>query len=64
MGLASSGTSNETRDVTCSRLLLEHRLIVNSVVELTVALALEKDHSKQYLGTTKAPVLLALSLSY
>ena len=49
MGLASSGTSNETRDVTCSRLLLEHRLIVNSVVELTVALALEKYHSKQYL---------------
>lgn len=65
MGLASSGTSNETRDVTCSRLLLEHRLIVNSVVELTVALALEKDHSKQYLaGTTKAPVSLVLSLSY
>ena len=51
MGLASSGTSNETRDVTCSRLLLEHRLIVNSVVELTVALALEKDHSKQYLAS-------------
>ena len=49
MGLASSGTSNKTRDVTCSRLFLEHRLIVNSEVELTVALALKKDHSKQYL---------------